>query len=164
MTLLFAGINRRCTGRHCGVFVLGGCCYRLMRKISRLIPQERAGVIRGFTITLLPIPGCREKVTVISAFETGAVRSGRRRGRHFQRLLSLAKYSDVGCWLRRSGFTPDIPGKPVGDKPRPTGGARHPIPRSSVMRKRDQRIDLGGAFPGDVRGGVGGFGHDSRCR
>jgi hypothetical protein len=53
-----------------------------------------------------------------------------------RRLLSFAKYSDVGCRFRRSGFMPDGPGKPVGDKPRPTGGTRHPISRSSVRCRR----------------------------
>ena len=48
-------------------------------------------------------------------------------------LLSIAKRSDVGCRPRRSGFTPDIPGKPVGDKPRPTVGPRHAISRKSVI-------------------------------
>jgi hypothetical protein len=47
--------------------------------------------------------------------------------------LSLAKYSDDGCRHCRSGFMPDIPGKPVGDKPRPTVGSRHPLTRDSVI-------------------------------
>ncbi len=48
-------------------------------------------------------------------------------------LLSLAKYRDGGRLFCRSGFTPDMRRKDVGDKPRPTSEFRHSIVRGSVM-------------------------------
>ena len=42
-------------------------------------------------------------------------------------LLNSAKGDDLDGQLCRSGFMPDIPGKSVGDKPRPTVGSRHPV-------------------------------------
>ena len=60
--------------------------------------------------------------------------------RHFSRdgggeLLSLAKYRDGGPLFCRSGFTPDMLRKDVGDKPRPTSEFRHSIVRGSVNQR-----------------------------
>jgi len=49
----------------------------------------------------------------------------RKRNRRWQTTLHcLAKYRDGGGRLRRSGFMPDIPGIPVGDKPQPAAEPR----------------------------------------
>jgi hypothetical protein len=47
-------------------------------------------------------------------------------------LLNFATCRDGDLLLCRSGFTPDMPRKDVGDKPRPTVGFSHSIARDSA--------------------------------
>ena len=47
--------------------------------------------------------------------------------------LSIAKYRDGSRFLCRSGLVPDMPGKEVGDEPRPTVASGHTYAFDSVV-------------------------------